>query len=322
MAILKADSIKNINGVTVNEYLLTKHNSKNIAMPSAQITNVIGITIHNTDWISVSSDTTPAEQYTRATINDNMGDVRVHFYVDNKCAWQNLPHTLSGWHAADGDGDGNRKTIAIECIMSSAYNNIDKASEDNAAKLAAGLLKQYGFGIDRLYTHNHWYSKKYCPAYILPHWEDFKKKVETYMGIYAETKKTETTEMYRIRKSWTDSSSQIGAYSVLENAIGAWRDGYIIYNKDGDAVFPEASRASENVSEAVELPVLKKGANNQYVETLQHILIGKGFSCGTYGADHDFGSATESAVMNFQTQVKLSATGIVDGKTWSELMKY
>lgn len=117
---------------------------------------IIGVTIHNTDWISVASGTTPAEQYTRATVNGNMNDVRVHYYCDNVCAWQNLPLTLSGWHAADGSGNGNRRTIAIECIMSSAYNDRDKKSEDNCAKLAAALLKKYNLSIDHLYTHTHW----------------------------------------------------------------------------------------------------------------------------------------------------------------------
>ena len=115
-----------------------------------------------------------------------MKDVRVHYYVDHKCAWQNLPLDLSGWHTADGDGNGNRRTIAIECIMSSAYNVNDKVSEDNCARLAAALLRQYGLGIESLYTHNHWYSKKYCPAYILPHWAAFKAKVEKYLGAYSE----------------------------------------------------------------------------------------------------------------------------------------
>ena len=128
---------------------------------------VIGITVHNTDWISVASGTTPAEQYTRATYNGNMKDVRVHYYVDNTCAWQNLPLTLSGWHAADGSGNGNHRTIAIECIMSSAYNSTDKKSEDNCARLAAALLKKYGLDINHLYTHTHWLNvrdgkKWYC----------------------------------------------------------------------------------------------------------------------------------------------------------------
>jgi len=197
---LKPDRTTVCNGVTVKEYLLTNHNPNRIAMPTISMKGkVIGVTIHNTEWIGVNSATTPAEQYTRATVNGNMNDVRVHYYVDNVCAWQNLPLWLSGWHAADGSGNGNRKTIAIECIMSSGNDSRFSKSEDNAARLAAYLLKQYGLGINNLYTHTHWLnvkngktgnvdylnttynSYKMCPAFILPHWSTFKKKVENYL---------------------------------------------------------------------------------------------------------------------------------------------
>ena len=148
MAILRPDTTTTLSGVKINEYLLTKHNPNHIDMPSVSMEGkVIGVTVHNTDWISVASGTTPAEQYTRATVNGNMKDVRVHYYVDNTCTWQNLPLSLSGWHAADGSGNGNRRTIAIECIMGSSYNDKDKKSEDNCARLAAALLKKYGLDI-------------------------------------------------------------------------------------------------------------------------------------------------------------------------------
>ena len=88
---LNPDKTTIINGVKVNEYLLTKHNPNNIMMPTANLpAKPIAITIHNTDWINVASNTTPAEQYTRASRNGNMKTVRVHYYVDDKCAWQNL----------------------------------------------------------------------------------------------------------------------------------------------------------------------------------------------------------------------------------------
>lgn len=177
---LKADRTYNLNGVTVNEYLLTKHNPNGIAMPQYKITDLIGITVHNTERIVVSG-TTMAEQYTRATVNGNMGDVRVHFYVDDTCAWQNLPLDLSGWHAADGDGDGNRKTIAIECIMNGSGDARDKKAEENCARLVAGLLMKFSLKDWQIYSHNHWYSRKYCPAYILPHWNDFRAKVKGFM---------------------------------------------------------------------------------------------------------------------------------------------
>ena len=101
MAILTPDKTSTLNGLKVNEFLLTKHNLNKIDMPwAAMPQKPLGVTVHNTDWISTASGTTPAEQYTRATYNGNMGDVRVHYYVDDKCAWQNLPLTLTGWHAA------------------------------------------------------------------------------------------------------------------------------------------------------------------------------------------------------------------------------
>ena len=222
MAILKPDKEYTINSVNVKEYLLTKHNPNHIDMPSVSMAGkIIGVTVHNTDWITVASGTTPAEQYTRATVNNNMRDVRVHYYVDNVCAWQNLPHSLSGWHAADGSGNGNRRTIAIECIMSSAYNAADRKSEDNAARLAAALLRQYGLGIDQLYTHTHWLnvrdgktgtndqlntmhnSYKMCPLYILPHWATFRAKVQAYLNQSQTTAKpSSSATTAKLRYDW------------------------------------------------------------------------------------------------------------------------
>lgn len=197
---LKPDNTTTLNGVKVNEYLLTKHNPNRINMPTASMNGrVIGVTVHNTEWINVNSATTPAEQYTRSTVNGNMKSTRVHYYVDNTCAWQNLPLTLCGWHAADGDGNGNRRTIAIECIMRNSHDTVSMKSEDNCARLAAYLLYKHGLSIDNLYTHTHWLnvkdkkrgtvdelnvmknSYKMCPAYILPHWNAFKLKVRAYL---------------------------------------------------------------------------------------------------------------------------------------------
>lgn len=315
MAVLKPTRTSIKNGVTVNEYLLKD------MYPDKIKDSVIGVTIHNTDWISVSSETTPAEQYTRATANGNMSDVLVHFYVDDVCAWQNLPYNIHGWHAADGSGDGNMRTIAIECIMSPNYYEKDKKSEDNAARLAASILKEFGLGIDQLYTHQHWYSKKYCPAYILPHWEEFKRKVQSYLGGVSAPVET---EMYRIRKAWGNVASQIGAYTNLESAKAQCKDGYSVFNSKGVKVYPEDKKPEKSViePETVEWIPLRKGDNNQRVESLQILLIGKGFTCGSCGADHDFGAATEDAVMRFQEWVKLSKTGVVDAKTWNALLDY
>ena len=273
MSILTPDKTTTLGGVNVKEYLLTGHNPNHIDMPSVSMAGkIIGVTVHNTDWITVARGTTPAEQYTRATVNGNMKDVRVHYYVDNTCAWQNLPRNLSGWHAADGSGNGNRRTIAIECIMSSAYNSTDKKSEDNCAKLAAALLKQYGLGINHLYTHTHWLnvrdgkrgtvdqlntmhnSYKMCPAYILPHWAEFKKKVQSYLNAGTSTISAPSTkQLYRVRKSWADTKSQLGAYSSLENAKKACKVGYSVFDSNGKAVYTNSRSGKFAKGQAVHI---------------------------------------------------------------------
>ena len=294
MAILKADTTTTMNGVTVNEYLLTKHNSNRIDMPSVSMEGkVIGVTVHNTDWISVASGTTPAEQYTRATVNGNMKDVRVHYYVDNTCAWQNLPLTLSGWHAADGSGNGNRRTIAIECIMSSAYNVTDKKSEDNCARLAAALLKKYNLDINHLFTHTHWLNVrdgkfgsvdylntaknpyKTCPLYILPHWSAFKAKVQKYLTDASDAKPT-VKNIYRIRKSWADAKSQIGAYSSLENAKKACKTGYSVFDANGVNIYTSKTTASAvpfKIKVAISDLNIRKGPGTNYART-KYIPVG------------------------------------------------
>ena len=294
MAILKPDNKTTFGGVTVNEYLLTKHNPNRIDMPSVSMEGkVIGVTVHNTDWISVASGTTPAEQYTRATVNGNMKDVRVHYYVDNTCAWQNLPLTLSGWHAADGSGNGNRRTIAIECIMSSAYNATDQKSEDNAAKLAAALLKKYNLSISNLYTHTHWLNVrdgkfgsvdylntaknpyKTCPLYILPHWSAFKTKVQKYLTDASDAKPT-VKNIYRIRKSWADAKSQIGAYSSLENAKKACKTGYSVFDANGVNIYTSKTTASAvpfKIKVAISDLNIRKGPGTNYART-KYIPVG------------------------------------------------
>ena len=257
MAILKADKTIKMNGVTVNEYLLTKHNPNKIDMPTHKITNLIGITVHNTDRITVASGTTPAEQYTRATVNGNMKDVRVHFYVDDVCAWQCLPLDLSGWHATDGSGDGNRKTISIECIMNGSGDAKDKKAEGNCAKLVAYLLDKFKLKDTAIYSHNHWYKVKYCPAYILPHWNNFKKKVISYRNkntaIEGNSKPSNSVKaLYRVRTSWDNAKSQIGAYSSLENAKKACKTGYFVFDANGKVIYPVKKSVDEIAREVIQ----------------------------------------------------------------------
>jgi len=105
MAVLTPDAVRVEQGLTINEKIIPDSavwNKNYGAFKKGQqykanlflsgVTGKVkGVTIHNTDRVSISSKTTQAEQYTRATYpNCNMGTVRVHYYVDDVCAWQNL----------------------------------------------------------------------------------------------------------------------------------------------------------------------------------------------------------------------------------------
>ena len=136
-----------------------------------------GITIHNT-----ANDTSARNEIAYMTSNNQ--EVSYHYAVDDVEAIQGLPLDRNGWHAGDGaNGKGNRTTIAIEICHSLTKGNPRYAkSEDNGAKLAAIILHQYGWGIDRIRKHQDW-SGKYCPHRILDNgnWEGFKGKVQAYL---------------------------------------------------------------------------------------------------------------------------------------------
>jgi N-acetylmuramoyl-L-alanine amidase CwlA len=141
-----------------------------------------------------------------------MGTVRVHYFVDDSSVWQNLREDEVGWHSGDGNtGPGNGSTISIEIIMNGSGDAKDVKAEDKGALLTAILLWRYGLGTDKLYTHNHWYSPKYCPAYILPHWDAFVKKVENNLAMLENKQTPEPTpiKLYRV---------QVGAFSNKANA--------------------------------------------------------------------------------------------------------
>ena len=57
------------------------------------------------------------------------------------------------------------------------------------------------------------------------------------------TQKPTSGELYRVRKSWADAASQIGAFVVLENAIKVCKTGYSVFDSKGNVVYPKAQPA-------------------------------------------------------------------------------
>ena len=70
----------------------------------------------------------------------------------------------------------------------------------------------------------------------------------------------------------------------------------------------------------VKVSVLKKGDKGNQVKALQALLIGYGYTCGSYGADGSFGPATDRAVRAYQNAQGISVDGSVGPQTWGKLL--
>lgn len=64
---------------------------------------------------------------------------------------------------------------------------------------------------------------------------------------------------------------------------------------------------------------LQKGDSGSEVKEMQELLIANGFSCGSSGADGEFGADTEKAVIAFQTKYGLTADGQYGEKSKAKL---
>lgn len=66
-------------------------------------------------------------------------------------------------------------------------------------------------------------------------------------------------------------------------------------------------------------PTLKKGDSGTWVTKMQTMLIQRGYSCGSYGADGKFGNATYAALVAFQRDHGLEPDGVCGKNTWAAL---
>lgn len=150
------------------------------------------VVIHETDNWSKGAD---AKAHATAMKNGNLAGT-VHYYVDSKSIYQTLDHSDGAWAVGDGKGKygiTNRNSINIE-ICVNPETDYYKAV-DYAEQLAAKLLKQYGWGTDRLKRHYD-ASRKNCPRRIQAEgrWPEFVKKTAAYMkGASTVSTKTNTT---------------------------------------------------------------------------------------------------------------------------------
>lgn len=160
-----------ISGIPVNIDIVKAIGKKNVRS-LIKMKECIGITIHNTANKNPSADDTMHSKWMKKVEVEDKKYLSAHFFVDQDSITQIIPIDEVAYHAGDGHGDGNYKTIAIEICE----NGDDLKAEKNAAILCGALIKSYPNL--KLYKHQDW-SGKYCPRVILKNnrWDKFKSDV-------------------------------------------------------------------------------------------------------------------------------------------------
>ena len=149
----------NIDGIPVKIAIVQPRGKANVRT-LIKMKEVIGITNHNTANTAPTATDEQHARYLQNVENLDRQYVSVHLYVDDDSITQCIPLDEVCYHAGDGNGAGNRKTIAIEICEN---RNYEKA-ELNAQKLNAALLLTYPNL--KVFKHQDW-SGKFCPRKIL-----------------------------------------------------------------------------------------------------------------------------------------------------------
>lgn len=175
-----------------------------------------GIVIHNT-----ANDASAENEI--AYMQGNNNEVSFHIAVDDVCAIQGLPLNRNAWHAGDGgSGKGNRKYIGVEiCYSRSGGERFDKA-ERNCAELVAKMLKERGWGIDKVKKHQD-FSGKYCPHRTIDKgWQRFLNMIQAELsGQSTDIKptQTQTNEHPKVNQSQNNASKK---YLYLKPHVTKW----------------------------------------------------------------------------------------------------
>lgn len=163
--------------------------------------------------------------------------------------WQSVADEDVAWHCgASSYKHGecrNSNSIGIElCVRKRNTNRLgaedkdwyfEDATVESAAELTRYLMDKYGVPASHVIRHYD-VTGKICPnPYVYNEtghtWDEFKKKISG-AGAAGDTEK-----LYRVRKSWGDAKSQLGAFSSLDNAKKVCTAGYTVYDWNGKEVF-------------------------------------------------------------------------------------
>ncbi|MCY7952932.1 N-acetylmuramoyl-L-alanine amidase [Bacillus inaquosorum] len=296
------------------------------------------ITIHNT-----ANDASAANEI--SYMKNNSSSTSFHFAVDDKQVIQGIPTNRNAWHTGDGtNGTGNRKSIGVEICYSKSGGARYKAAEKLAIKFVAQLLKERGWGIDRVRKHQDW-NGKYCPHRILSEgrWNQVKAAIEAELKALGGTT-TSKPSSSASKASWStytvkkgDTLSKIAkAEGVSVANLQSWNNikdpnkitvGQKLKLK-GSSSSSSPKTSGKKTSYPLPSGIIKvtspmtKGTNVRQVQNaLAALYFYPDKGAKNNGIDGVYGPKTANAVQRFQSMYGLKADGIYGSETKAKLEK-
>ncbi|KMN54691.1 N-acetylmuramoyl-L-alanine amidase [Bacillus velezensis] len=291
------------------------------------------ITIHNT-----ANDASAANEISYMTGNSE--STSYHFAVDDKEVIQGIPLDRNAWHSGDGtNGTGNRKSIAVEICYSKSGGARYQAAEALAIKFVAQLLKERGWGIDRIRKHQDW-NGKYCPHRILSEgrWDEVKAAIAAELERLGGEKASKPQKIDSKTSGATYTVKKGDALSVIAEKTGVSmktlqslngiknpnliRVGQVIKLKDSAGSPSGGKKSSFRLPPGI-IKVTSPLTRGEAVKQIQTALAALHYypdkNAKNFGIDGAYGAKTANAVKRFQSMYGLSADGIYGPKTKAKL---
>lgn len=141
-------------------------------------------------------------------------------------------------------------------------------------------------------TVHRWFANKSCPGdWMYARMGNLASAVTSKLGGAS----TSTSTLYRVRKTWGDSKSQLGAYEVLANAKKKTDEnpGYSVFDESGNVVYSQTNGTETSMGTSSSTsPSAFSSYRVQVTASVLNIRKGAGTNYGTNGAIRDKGVYT------------------------------
>ena len=268
--------------------------------------NTTGLTNRNIAYIVIhytagSTSRPGAAKNNAVMFADPSRGASADFIVDDSTIVQYNPDIKNRycWHCGDNKNPysmggkfygkcGNANSIGIEiCCTNPNWTDTEPANTkawsftdsvvNKAVELTKYLMQTYNIPAERVIRHYD-VSGKLCPGIIgwnedsgnTTEWKHFKERISdnaTKTDDKTDTKK----QIYRVRKTATDAKTQIGAFTVLDNAkkTADKNSGYKVFDVSGNVVYTPKTGTKKTVAEIAKEVIQGKWGNG--VERVQKL---------------------------------------------------